>query len=74
MYFSVQNSISNQALFFLSNDGQDISPAFQVQFTKPASFERQFIHQNFFVSIYHILLQKKRASVFLSDEGLNLII
>lgn len=74
MYFNIQSSISYQALLFLSNDGQVISLAFQVQFTKPVSFEGQFIHPNFFVFIYHILLQKERAAVFLSDKGFNLII
>lgn len=74
MYFSVQISISNQALLLLSNDVQVISSAFHMQFSKPASFEGQFIHQNFFVCIYHILLQKRKVSVFLSDRGYNLVI
>jgi len=58
VYFSIQHSISNQAQPLLSNDVHVISSAFQVQFTKLANFEGQFIHQNFF--IYCILLQKRK--------------
>lgn len=60
VYFSVQNSISNQAPLLLSNAIQVTSSALQVQFTKPANFEGQFTHQNFFVFICCILVQKRK--------------
>lgn len=70
MHSSVQDSISYEALQWHTV----ISSAFQVQFTKPAIFEGQLIHQNFFVFTVFYSRRERKASVFLSDGGFNLII